>query len=216
MLGPLVDEVLHQLRDLDPRTEALSRGTGLRCPAGCGACCLSPEVESTVLELLPAARELLRSGEVEAWLARLGRGEGSTRCVLYAPEVGDERSGRCALYPVRPAICRLYGFAARRNRRGVLELLVCRVHRSSAVEEVERAKRRIEEDGEVVVLSDVHFDLAALHPGLGSKLMPINDALRSALELLALEERLASAERAGEERPEVDPEPRPIRPPRAA
>jgi len=165
-----------------------------------------------VLELLPAARELLRSGEAGVWLARLGRGDGSTRCVLYLPEVGDERRGRCALYPVRPAICRLYGFAARRNRRGELELLTCRVHRSSAREEVERAKRRVEEGGEVTVLPDVHFDLAALHPGLGSKLLPINEALRSALELLALEEWLASAERAGEQRPEEDPEPRPIRP----
>ncbi|MEW6072984.1 MAG: YkgJ family cysteine cluster protein [Planctomycetota bacterium] len=190
MLTSLADEVLGLLRAAAVRTEALARAAELACPALCGRCCLANEVESTVLEMLPAARELLRRGEAEAWLARLAAPGLPARCVLYSPLTADGTRGRCSLYERRPSVCRLFGFAARRDKHGRPELVACAVHREERPGETARAASLVAEGFPAAVFADEHVAIAAVHPTLGTELLPINVALARALEALALEERL--------------------------
>ena len=101
-------------------------------------------------------------------------------------QMGDERSPgdgmvRCFLYEVRPLVCRLFGFASRRNKFGNLELCLCKVIK-------ERPPRIFtSETGETTshfdapVYQDSFMRLASLHPGLGYRRLPVNVAVKEAL-----------------------------------
>ncbi len=113
-------------RRLDRRIASFRRASGLGCPPGCGECCLSPEVEATVLEMLPLALDLRRRGLLEPTLARLGPGGEPPRpCLFYSPAPLGAFGGHCSVYPWRPLLCRLFGFAAVAGPEGRPELAVC-------------------------------------------------------------------------------------------
>ena len=55
-------------QDVNAQIASLQAATGLQCPPGCGQCCENPEVESSPLEMVPMALELIRRGDAAAWL----------------------------------------------------------------------------------------------------------------------------------------------------
>jgi uncharacterized protein len=226
-----IDLVHARLVLADTQTEALSARTGLACPPGCGACCLSPEIETSVADLLPLAAELVRAGRAAGVLAEIERRSagGERRCVLYEPDASDERRGRCAAYAHRPLVCRLFGFAARRDREGSPALVGCRTMRAAEPEAVARAEAHVREGGAVAFFADHAHALAAELPAEGAVQRPINEALGDALQRALLAERFGRLERepapdaalagpAAVAEPPDDPEPRPqpTRPRRAA
>lgn len=192
-----VEFVRALLEQAEAESAALRARTALACPPGCGACCLSPEVETTVAELLPMALELVRSGRAAALLETLAAEtpDAPKRCVLYAPDPDDPRRGRCQAYAERPLICRLFGFTARRDRLGRPRLAACATMRSVAPENVAAAERAIEAGLPVAIGGDLSRLLAIELPGEGSQQLPINVALRRALERVLLAERYAALER---------------------
>ncbi len=177
--------------EIDRRTEAFRAATGLACPQGCGACCLSPNVETSASDILPLAEELVRRGEAEAMLARLELA--GMQCVLYeaASETGDR--GRCTMYDWRPSICRLFGFAGQRDADGQPRFTPCRVH-GQVLPEVAAAAKEAAESGRVAlpIFTDLAGQVAALAPGGRGRLQPINAALREALHSAALTWRYAA------------------------
>jgi predicted aldo/keto reductase-like oxidoreductase len=50
---------------IDKAVAELQLKSGLRCPIGCGDCCRSADVQVSVLEMLPMAREMLRDGTAQ-------------------------------------------------------------------------------------------------------------------------------------------------------
>lgn len=210
-----VDRCEERLATAAEATEAFSAAHGLHCPPGCGACCLSPEVECSVTEWGPLVRELVREGRAEAVLAQLhGQlASGSSVCVFYAPEDGDPRRGRCQVYGLRPMICRLFGFSARRDRDGTPELVSCRVMREQDPAAVAAAAQAVREGAPAPVMGDLMGAVLAEAPGTDGRMLPINEALRVALERALLRARFEAAEETGED-PDDDGRPRPVRPPR--
>ena len=197
---------------LDASTSSLRAASGLACGSGCGACCLSPEVETTVLELLPLALELQRRGTLEAWSERLAAAPPGAPCALYEPDPTDARRGRCGAYAQRPSICRLFGFAGRRDKDGSTRFMTCSVLRTEAPETVARAQALVEDGFPVALYGETAIELSALSPDQGTRLQPINDALAEALARVGLAARYAAAAA-----PEADdgapPHDRPNRPP---
>ncbi|CAE8626109.1 unnamed protein product, partial [Polarella glacialis] len=131
---------------LDVATAALaSQAPGLRCPPGCGACCLSPEVEATALECGPLAASAVASDGGAALLSALDAAEigGSQSCVLYQSSSPDGKRGRCSQYALRPSLCRLFGFATRSSKSGSPTLAACVVMRSAAPVAVQQAERLV-------------------------------------------------------------------------
>lgn len=220
-----IDRVRERFLQVDREVEELRAATALACPTGCGACCLSPEVEASIAELRPLAAALAEEGRAEPMLAELDRRATSgnpddMRCALYVPEPGSEgRRGRCNEYALRPLVCRLYGFAARRDRHGAPELVACRTMRAADAEGVARAELHVRAGGTVPFLGEHARGLAAELPRDGSERLPINEALARALRATLFERALRAAEleadaatpiagaAAGE--PPLDPEHRP-------
>lgn len=192
-----VEFVRALLEQADAQTAALRARTALACPPRCGACCLSPEVETSVAELLPMALELVRSGRAAALLETLAPDAPSPpeRCALYAPDPDEPRRGRCQAYAERPLVCRLFGFTARRDRLGRPRLAACATMRAALPGDVAAAERALEAGLPAGVGGDLSQLLALELPGEGSEQLPINVALRRALERVLLAERYAALER---------------------
>jgi uncharacterized protein len=177
----LIEAVQAALAGIDRPVEAFEGATGLRCLAGCGACCETPEVETTALELLPLAFELVRAGTAEAWLQR-ARAAAGQRCVNYLSDPGTPGKGRCEAYGGRPAICRLFGSTAR-IRDGRTELVTCRVKRRETPDRVAAAEAAIDV---APLLADLARTVTSLDPVLGRERLPINEALARAIERVGL------------------------------
>ena len=164
-------------RDADAATDAVSAATGLACPTGCGNCCVRTPPHVSVSDVAPLARAAIESGEAEALLAR-ARAIGAGPCVLFAP---GRLPGGCTVYAIRPVICRLFAFAAVRDKHGALELAICREHKAADPAAPARVRAYLDGGGAAPVFTDIQQD--AHDPDDGPPdLLPINLALALALE----------------------------------
>ena len=166
-------------------TDRYARSTGLACPEGCGACCYGPNIEATTLECMPLASAIHRTGRAEDILRRIESTEDPT-CAVFLPDLDDRKKGRCTLYHARPLVCRLFGFAARRNRNGKNQAVICPVMREAIPEACERTERAVGEGLGTPVYQDYSMKVASLDFSLSRRRIPINEAIRKALERVGL------------------------------
>jgi len=175
-----------------------ARATGLACPAGCGDCCVNDEPEDSVLAALPAARWAVANGLAE-------RLSGAAQSAPYGPCVfyNAERAQHCTVYPLRPLLCRLFGFAGRRDKQGAAQYRPCRRMNAGA--------------GAVSAAPPLFGEqasrLESIHPALGGRRLPMNLAFAEAAAWLLLRSQYATD--GPDDR--TPPAPKPTRPrPRAA
>ena len=167
--GVLPSKVLRIYQEIDQKIARLQVAFGLRCPSLCGACCDNPEVEATVLEILPLADEIYRRNEEEPVLLVLEEksNQGDFRCALYRADPGFPKGGRCSYYEF-----------------GNLELSTCKVIKERTPEAVHRGETGISEGLDVPVYQESFMRIASMHSGIGYRRLPINLALKAALERL--------------------------------
>jgi Fe-S-cluster containining protein len=182
----LCSKVIRIYQEIDQKTARLQVTFGLFCPSLCNACCDSREVEATILETLPLAEEIYQRKEQEVVLDALEerRKQADFRCVLYLANPGVRETGSCSYYEFRPLVCRLFGFAARRNKFGNLELSTCKIIKQRTPNAVHRAEAGISEVLDVPVYQDSFMRIASMDSGIGYRRLPINLALKEALERL--------------------------------
>jgi uncharacterized protein len=185
----IVSQVMDLYARIDKAVAEFQLKSGLRCPAGCGLCCPAADVRVTVLEMLPMAREILSNQDAGAWMDRLAAEPEAGRCAIFS-EMRISAAGHCCFYDWRPALCRLFGFAAVRSRTGAKALSVCKHIRQNDPQGTIAAMALAEE-----APCFVHYgaQVYALDPALGTELMPVNTALRYAIERLGLNYMLAEA-----------------------
>lgn len=171
-------------RDINDQCAAFQAATGLYCPAGCGQCCETPEIDTSPLDLVPMALELIRRGEAADWLARARHG--ASTCVFYQADDQIPGNGRCQMYLWRPTICRLFGFAAVTDSVGTPKLAACTRHQQLYPELVAMAQVAIANGLSVPRFADWQIQVAGLDPHWGHHLMPINQALIVAIERVGL------------------------------
>lgn len=184
-------EVLTIYDELDERIARFQGASALRCPTGCGACCLEQEIEATVLEALPLAQQILSNQQEENILGLIEEREKheDALCVLYQPDPAIPGNGSCSCYRARPLVCRLFGYAMRRNKAGVLELSLCRVLKEKIPHAILKAEKRIHDGCDVPVYQDSFMRIASLDPDIGFRRLPVNLALKRALEKLYWKKR---------------------------
>lgn len=152
-------------RELDEQVRTFMPLCGSACPSGCGICCTSEyEPEVTPEEGEYAAKYIIEfRSDLESRFDRINSRE---YCIFY-----DEHSPlHCTIYPVRPVICRGFGFCGYTTKSGGFAYRPCRYMEQTA-QPVTIA------DGPV--LSHYHFQYAC-----ASTTLPISDAIFRAWQKL--------------------------------
>lgn len=178
-------------RDLDQEIRRFQQNTGLRCVKGCGHCCQSTQVETTVLEMIPLALELKRQGLLDECFTQTSKAQFGGRCVFFTPNSKETRKGCCAIYPHRPLVCRLFGFTARPDKRGKNLLVTCSLIKKSQGKKFEKTQELLAQGLSVPLMTRYVIKLLHINFNLGVKQQPINKAIALAVECVALKEKLS-------------------------
>ncbi len=177
-----VEEVF---RELDEHIERMTSKTGMKCLHLCGACCRKTEIEASPIEFIPLAAWLYKSGKVDEFLTRLDQSDEAGYCVLFSPEAWKDENWGCMNYEKRGLICRLFGFGYRLSREGTPELVTCKLMKESCPAAVARARQSgIETPEEVPLFLNYSMQLYSIDPDLAINRLPINRAIRLAIEKL--------------------------------
>jgi len=180
----IIDEVEAVFEELDNHLKKSSGESGLRCPDFCGACCRKSDIEASPIEFMPLAAWLYKTGKVEEVLERLDNPPHSW-CVCFDPEASRKGEWGCQYYEHRGLICRLFGFGYRLNRENKPVLVTCKIMKSTQSDAVAKAAEMAESNPEEMpVFSNYFMRLLAIDPDLAVPQMPINQAIRVAIEKL--------------------------------
>lgn len=182
----LNSEILRIYRSIDRNSKRIQRATSLSCPKGCGLCCKTQKIEATILEMLPLAEAVFENKEEEIILLRVETliEQNDFSCALFLQDANIPGNGNCTYYYFRPLLCRLFGFAARKNRHGDLEFSTCRHIKKYSPEAVRRAVIGVSAGMNIPVYQESFMRIAVLNPGIGFKRLPINIAIKEALEYI--------------------------------
>ncbi|MFH1981798.1 MAG: YkgJ family cysteine cluster protein [Pseudomonadota bacterium] len=203
-IEPIIDAVELLYLNIDRETAAFSAAAGIVCPEGCGRCCLSETVEASVLELMPMARALFRSGLIDLWVDAIFAAPSSGPCSVFEMDAATRGNGRCRLYGWRPLICRMFGFATRRDKNGNPAFRACREIDALRPATASAAVAAVVGGLPVPLFASYHLQVASLHTSLGSPLMPINKAFQQAVNRYGLLFQMTSAA-AAMDTPQDDP-----------
>lgn len=173
----LVENLFYQLEQDSAQFE---QSSGLSCVSGCGKCCTYPDIEASPLEFLPWAFHLFLNGEAEKTLITLNKTYSKT-CLIYKPLTIIDK-GRCSSYKYRGLICRLFGFAANTDKYGNLRLATCKIIKEGQIDNYNSTAEAISKGLYVPVFTEYYMQLNQIDFQLGNMILPINKALKMALE----------------------------------
>ena len=162
----------------DTHVSSFRKRSGLACPPACGVCCFKSDIQATVLEFLPAAYELYLNGKTLEILEKLEK-RSDNICVFYDP-TGE--GGCCSEYACRGLVCRLFGYSKRNDRQGNPALVTCRLIKELAESSRNDIKLTLAPN-----ISDYYLKLFGIDPDLSIKYLPVNRAVRKALEIVLLD-----------------------------
>ena len=169
-------------RKLDLEINTLQTETKLHCNVGCGKCCTKLDIEASPLEFLPWAFHIFLNGDAEKVLAELEI-KTSTICHIYNPlTILDKVNGSCSNYAYRGLICRLFGYAATKDKYGQLRLATCKIIKTEQVKNFENASNLIQNGLPIPIFTDYYMNLSQIDYQLGNIILPINKALKYAIE----------------------------------
>ncbi|MFD2562684.1 YkgJ family cysteine cluster protein [Aquimarina rubra] len=165
---------------LELETAQFEQSSGLCCVSGCGKCCTYPNVEASPIEFLPWAFHLFLNGEAENTIIQLNKTKSLT-CLIYKPlSVIDQ--GRCSNYKYRGLICRLFGFAANTDKYGNLRLATCKIIKEGQADNYNSTADAISKGLYIPIFTEYYIKLNQIDFKLGNIILPINKALKMALE----------------------------------
>lgn len=184
----IFDQTIQQIKALlsqiDEHTKAFADNTGLKCQEGCGACCSFPDIETTVTEVLPLAEYLWEQGKAEEVLGALQADPARKICQFYKSNPYFPSQGSCLVYAYRPGICRLFGYSSRRDKYGKPQLVTCKTIKTSLPEVCQSAQEKLDQGLQAPLVGVHAMNVANLDPVHGQELLPINQAIQKAIEIL--------------------------------
>lgn len=177
-----VRQVEELFEHLDNEITAFKSETSLHCLVGCGKCCSKPDIDASPLEFLPWALYLFLNGKAEEVLLELDNSL-ITTCHIYRPlALLEEYNGSCSNYRYRGLICRLFGYAASRDKYGELRLATCKIIKEDQLENFNNTEEAISKGLYVPVFTDYYMQLSQIDFRLATTILPINEALKIAIE----------------------------------
>lgn len=176
-------------RLLDQETAAFKAASGIKCLKPCGQCCFDSTVEASELEMLPLAFDLVRLGKADEWYERAEEAGFAGICVFYNTE---DASGQCRLYPFRPLVCRLFGFAGNRDKHGRPRLVTCRLIKKEDPQGAELVLDKVANGAiGIPMMSDWMMRVASVDPEMARTSFPVNRAFGKAVERVVLNRKFS-------------------------
>ena len=167
---------------LDQEIAVFQTETQLHCQTGCGKCCTKPTIEASPLEFFPWAFQLFLNDEAEKMLTLL-HAKTTSICQIYMPfSLVENTKGSCGNYAFRGLICRLFGYAASKDKLGKLQLATCKIIKEKQSENYSSAEIAIAKGLPIPVFTDYYMQLSQIDYQLGTMMLPINKALIYAIE----------------------------------
>ncbi|MCX6220186.1 MAG: YkgJ family cysteine cluster protein [Bacteroidia bacterium] len=180
----IIEEVEKVFEELDVHLSSTEAVSGLKCPDFCGMCCRKADIEASPIEFMPLAAWLYQTGKVNDFLTRLDHPKHGW-CVCFDPDAASKGEWGCQFYEKRGLICRLFGFGFRLNRENLPVLVTCKIMKCSQSAAVTKAgEMAAVHPEEMPIFSNYFMRLLAIDPDLAVPQMPINDAIRVAIEKL--------------------------------
>lgn len=177
-----VNLVMQLFDRLDQEIATFQGQTKLHCLSGCGQCCTKPDIDASPLEFLPWAYHLFLNREAQNMLDKLNSNS-SPLCQLYRPlTTTDNKEGKCGNYLDRGLICRLFGYAASKDKYGQQRLVTCKIIKEDQKKNYDRSLDLISSGTHTPNFSDYYMNLSQIDFRLGTITLPINKALKMALE----------------------------------
>ena len=177
-----VEEVYEKLDEHITQTRLK---TGMRCSHLCNLCCSTTNIEASPIEFIPLASWLYETGKVDEFLIHLEKSSKTGHCPLFARDAWKEGKGGCLNYAKRGLVCRLFGFGYRPDRDGLAELVTCKTMKDSIPAAVSKARQLgIEAPEEIPFFGNYAMQLYSIDPDLAIQHLPINQAIRLAIEKL--------------------------------
>jgi Fe-S-cluster containining protein len=189
MLQELAVQLMLLYEELDRKTHAFAAAAGLQCPQGCGECCRSEKVETTVLEMLPLAFHLFHTKQAELLIKRLEKPTDSKQCIFFRGDFCQQGDWGCSQYQHRGLVCRLFGYAGLRDRNGTIQFTPCKVMQQSC-----SPKCRQWSSESMPLFSEAGMQITSMHPALGTRRLPINQAVLIALYKVGFFQEMTGAE----------------------
>ena len=175
----LVEELFKKLEN---EITVFKSETSLHCLTGCGRCCAKPDIDASPLEFLPWAFHLFLNGKADETLLELNNSSVAT-CHIYRPlALIEEYNGSCSNYEYRGLICRLFGYAASRDKYGQLRLATCKIIKENQLENFNNTEEAIRKGLYIPIFTDYYMQLSQIDYRLATTMLPINDALKIAIE----------------------------------
>lgn len=177
-----VIEIEALFRDLDSEINTFQSTTKLNCLPGCGRCCTHNQVDASPLEFLPWAYQLYLKGEAHDILQALSE-KTNDICHNYNP-IGllEEGKGSCGEYNFRGLICRLFGYGANTDKYGKLRLATCKLIKDDQSLAFQNAEIMVSKGLPIPVFTHYYMRLSQIDHHLGNTIVPINAALKMAIE----------------------------------
>jgi hypothetical protein len=102
---------------------------------------------------------------------------------LYQPlTLIDSSNGSCRNYRYRGLICRLFGYAASRDKFGELKLATCKIIKENQQENFNNTEEAISKGLYLPIFTDYYMNLTQIDFRLGTTILPINEALKVAIK----------------------------------
>ena len=181
----IVSAVEGVYNELEEHLEKITSHTKMECQHLCNVCCDKIGIEASPIEFIPLAAYLYETEKIDEFLNRLDESDKTGYCVLFSREAWRYGEWACLQYKKRGLICRLFGYGYRLNREGIPELVTCKVLKEIFPDKVSNARQLgIERPDLVPLFSNYFMQLYSIDPNLGTTLMPINQAIRTAIEKL--------------------------------
>lgn len=183
MIDDVVLGVLSAYEEIDKEYKSFSEKAFIKCPPLCGNCCKSPNIEATILEMLPMALEIVTSDKIHQVYSLL---DGRQHCVAFIQSMIHQDQGQCNLYQYRPLVCRVFGAMKTKDKFAKSTFSSCQILKQSKITEI----KNIEEDQDLLELAPSigqwSQKIAQIMPSWGSTYYPINEALKQAIDKLIL------------------------------
>ncbi|MCA9408575.1 MAG: YkgJ family cysteine cluster protein [Candidatus Omnitrophica bacterium] len=170
---------------LDNHIKRFRRKTNINCLKGCGKCCERVYVETAPLEMIPLAAIILKRAKSGLWIRKLMNVSVEGRCMFYRKLKDVPGKGRCLIYPLRPLTCRLFGFAAKKNKNGQKQWVTCSLLKMLAGSNQVEITVEINKGLSIPVAGSYRWLVHDIGSSAESRLLPLPFALYEAMAILS-------------------------------